>query len=177
VEFLLKVPLFSSVPPEQIDQIADLFKKETYQKDDIICSQGDPGDSMYVVRSGIVCVFKEVAGQEIYVADLKRGGFFGEISLLSDAARNATIRVFLDTTVYCFTRENFELLIKRNKSIGLYLSRYYAKRMVLEEMNHPGKKNVPFFMRYHQPARIWGDLISFTRFPITYPMNQKNGFW
>jgi len=59
-------------PPEQIDQIADLFKRETYQKDDIICSQGDPGDSMYVIRSGIVSVFKEVAGQEIYVSDLKR---------------------------------------------------------------------------------------------------------
>jgi len=132
-------------PPEQIDQIADLFKRETYQKEDIIWSQGDPGDSMYVIRSGIVSIFKEVAGQEIYVSDLKRGGFFGEISLLSDAARNATIRVSLDTTVYCLTRENFEILIKRNKSIGLYLSRYYAKRMVLEEKNHPGKKNVPVF--------------------------------
>ena len=76
VEFLLKVPLFSSVPPEQIDQIAALFKRETYQKDDIICRQGDPGDSMYVIRSGIVSVFKEVKGQKIYVADLKRRGFF-----------------------------------------------------------------------------------------------------
>ncbi len=145
VEFLLKVPLFSSVPSTQIDQIADLFKRETYQKDDIICRQGDPGDSMYVVRSGIVSVFKEIEGKEIYVSDLKRGGFFGEISLLSDADRNATIRVSLDTTVYCLTRENFEILIKNNKSIGLYLSRYYAKRMVLETKNQPGKKNGPVF--------------------------------
>jgi len=145
VEFLLKVPLFSSVPSEQIDQIADLFKRETYQKDYIICSQGDPGDSMYVIRSGIVSVFKEIEGKEVYVSDLKRGGFFGEISLLSDEPRNATIRVSLDTTLYCLTRENFEILIKNNKSIGLYLSRYYAKRIVLEEKNQPGKKNIPVF--------------------------------
>jgi CRP-like cAMP-binding protein len=147
VEFLLKVPLFSSVPSEQIDQIADLFKRETYQKDDIICSQGDPGDSMYVIRSGIVSVFKEIDGKEVYISDLKRGGFFGEISLLLDEPRNATIRVSLDTTVYCLTRENFEILIKNNKSIGLYLSRYYARQMVVEEKNQPGKKNAPVFFR------------------------------
>jgi NTE family protein len=145
VEFLLKVPLFSPVPPTQIDEIADLFERETYQKDEVICRQGDPGNSMYVVRSGIVSVYKEIEGKELYVSDLKRGGFFGEISLLSDEYRNATIRVSLDTTVYCLTRENFEILIKNNKSIGLYLSRHYAKRMVLEEKNHPGKTNVPVF--------------------------------
>ncbi|MDA3789578.1 MAG: cyclic nucleotide-binding domain-containing protein [Desulfobacula sp.] len=75
VEFLLKVPLFSPVPPTQIDQIADLFKRETYQKDDIICRQGDPGDSMYVVRSGIVSVFKEIEGREI--AGIRLGIAFG----------------------------------------------------------------------------------------------------
>ncbi|MCP4672196.1 MAG: cyclic nucleotide-binding domain-containing protein [Desulfobacula sp.] len=145
VEFLLKVPLFSSVPPEQINEIADLFKRETYRKDEVICRQKDPADSMYVIRSGIVSVFKEIDGREVYVSDLKRGGFFGEISLLSGESRNATIRVSLDTTLYCLTRKNFELLIKNNKSIGLYLSRYYAKRMVSEETNQSGKKNVPVF--------------------------------
>lgn len=145
IEFLLKIPLFSSVPPEQINKIADLFKRKTYQKEAIICHQGDPGDSMYVIRSGIVSVFKEIGGKEVYISDIKRGGFFGEISLLSGASRNATIRVSLDTTVYCLTRKNFEILVKNNKSIGLYLSRHYAKRMVLEETNHPGKKNVPVF--------------------------------
>ncbi len=145
IEFLLKVPLFSSIPPEQINEIADLFKRETYRKDEVICCHGDPGDSMYVIRSGIVSVFKEIDGKEVYVSDLKRGGFFGEISLLSDESRNATVRVSLDTTVYCLTKANFEILIKSNKSIGLYLSRYYAKRMLLEEKNQPGKKNVPVF--------------------------------
>lgn len=145
IEFLSKVPLFSSIPSEQINEMAVFFKRKTYRKDDVICRQGDPGDSMYVIRSGIISIFKETGGNDAYVTDLKRGGFFGEISLLSDAPRNATIRVSLDTTLYCLTRENFEILIKNNKSIGLYLSRYYAKRMVLEEKNHPGNKNAPVF--------------------------------
>ncbi len=145
VEFLLKVPLFSSVTPEQINKIADLFIKETYRKNDIICRQESPGDSMYVIRSGIVSVFKEIDGKEVYISDLKRGDFFGEISLLTNEPRNETIRVSLDTTVYCLTRENFETLIKNNKSIGLYLSRYYARQMVLKDKNQPGKKHTPVF--------------------------------
>jgi NTE family protein len=145
VEFLINVPLFSSVPPEQINKIADLFKRENYRKDDVICRQGTSGDSMYVIRSGIVSIFKEIDGKDVYVTDLRRGDFFGEIALLSDTLRNATVRVSLDTTLYCLTRENFELLIKNNKSIGLYLSQYYARRMVLEGKKQFGKKNIPVF--------------------------------
>lgn len=74
VEFLFQVPLFSSVPPEQINEIAALFKRETYRKDDVVCRQGEPGDSMYIIRSGIVSVFKEIDGKEVNVSDLKRGG-------------------------------------------------------------------------------------------------------
>ncbi len=145
VEFIIKLPLFSSVPSEQINKIADLFTRETHRKDDIICRQGSPGDSMYVIRSGIVSIFKKMGDRDVYVTDLKRGDFFGEISLLSDKMRNATVRVSLDTTVYCLTRKNFELLLKNNKSIGLYLSRYYARQMVVEGKKQSGKKDIPVF--------------------------------
>lgn len=145
VDFLSKVPLFSSVPISQIIETADLFTQEHFLKERVICRQGDPGDAMYIIRSGIVSIFKEIGGRDVYVADLKRGDFLGEISLLSDEPRNATARVSLDTIAYCLTRENFEILIKNNKSIGLYLSRHYARRMVMDEKRRPGKKNVPVF--------------------------------
>ncbi|MGD9825068.1 patatin-like phospholipase family protein [Desulfobacter sp.] len=144
-DFLSRVPLFSSVPVDQIRVIAGLFKKEFYHKGDIICRQDEPGDSMYVIRSGTVSVFKEADGEKIFVTELKRGDFFGEISLLSKASRNSTIEASLDVALFCLTRDNFDVLIKTNKSIGLYLSRYYAKRMSVKAKDGRRQSMVPTF--------------------------------
>ncbi|WDP89064.1 MAG: cyclic nucleotide-binding domain-containing protein [Desulfobacter sp.] len=147
VDFLSSAPLFSSVPKTQVKEIAGLFTKEVFQKGDIICRQGDPGDAMYVIRSGVVSLLKEIDGREVYLSELKRGDFFGEIALLSGEPRNATARVSLDAVLFCLTRRHFETLIKKNKSIGLYLSRHYAKRMVFKEQGGrgAGKKKAPVF--------------------------------
>ena len=134
VDFLSNVPLFSSVPKNQVKEVAGLFTKQSFQKGEIICRQGDPGDTMYVIRSGMVSLFRDDDSREVYLSELKRGDFFGELSLLSCEPRNATARVSLDAVLFCLIRENFEILIKRNKSIGLYLSRHYAKRMTIEDL-------------------------------------------
>ncbi len=145
IEFLQNVPLFSSVPGEQVAGVASLFTKQAFQKGDIVCRQNDPGDAMYIIRSGMVSVVREIKGQKIYLAQLKRGDFFGELSLLSGEPRNSTIEVSLDCTIYCLTRPNFEILIKENKSIGLYLSRYYAKQMASGEKDRARRQNTPVF--------------------------------
>src|SRR5207247_22686 len=59
---------------------------------------------------------------------LHRGDFFGEMALLVERARNATIRVLFDAHLYRLRRHAFEQLLKENPSIGLYLSRLYAHR-------------------------------------------------
>ncbi len=144
-DFLSRVPLFSSVPAEQIRDLSGLFSKVVYSKGDVICRQGVAGDSMYVIRSGAVSVFKEVGGREFFVQELKRGDFFGELALLSRGERQATVVASLDVVLFCLTRENFEVLLKKNKSIGLYLSRYYAKRMATEAGGVGRRAMVPVF--------------------------------
>ncbi len=144
-DFLARVPLFSSVPAEQIREISGLFSKVVYDKEDVIVRQGVAGDAMYVIRSGAVSVFKEVDGREFFVQELKRGDFFGELALLSRGERQATVTASLDVVLFCLTRKNFEVLLKKNKSIGLYLSRYYAKRMATEAGGVGRRAMVPVF--------------------------------
>ena len=144
-DFLSRIPLFSSVPADQIREIAGLFTKKFYRKGDVICNQGEPGDSMYVIHSGTVSIFKEADGQIFFVSELKRGNFFGEMSLLSGAHRNSTVEASLDVTVYCLARENFDVLVKTNRSIGLYLSRFYAKRMSVEAAQGSPQTMTPTF--------------------------------
>ena len=144
-DFLSRVPLFSSIPADHIREIAGLFTKEFYHKGDVICRQDEPGNSMYVIHSGTVSVFKKADGQVFFMNELKRGNFFGEMSLLSGAHRNSTVEASLDVTVFCLTRENFDVLIKTNRSIGLYLSRFYAKRMSIEAKGGCPQAMVPTF--------------------------------
>jgi NTE family protein len=108
--------------------MADRFHCSAYKKGAVIFRQGDPGDSMYVIRSGVVGIYSDKDG--VFLSDLRRGAFFGEMSLLSGASRNASARVILDATLFRLSRDDFQELLGQNKSMGLYLSRLYARRMV-----------------------------------------------
>ncbi|MCG8565761.1 MAG: patatin-like phospholipase domain-containing protein [Desulfobacterales bacterium] len=127
--FLTTVPLFSSISNNEIHEISACFQTVYYKKGQIIFDQGDESDAMYIIRSGTVCIraaHQERNGAEI---ELTRGNFFGEMALISDLQRNATAIVSLDTVLYRLKKADFETLINKNKQIGLFLSRLYARRL------------------------------------------------
>ncbi len=133
VLFLAKVPLFSSIPLSHIREMARLFKIAEYKKDAVICRRGEPGDTMYIIRSGVVCVYGESPAGPVHLSDLRRGDFFGEMALLSDTPRSATVKVALDAVLFYLEKQDFQALLNRNKSMGLFLSRYYARRMAVAQ--------------------------------------------
>ncbi|MDL1963351.1 MAG: cyclic nucleotide-binding domain-containing protein [Deltaproteobacteria bacterium] len=126
--FLEKIPLFSSIPYNQLHGIAKLFEPISVKKGEIICKQGESGDTMFIVKSGSVGVYIDREGNEMFVSYLHRGDFFGELSLLTGKARSATIKVILDAKLYRLKQQDFKQLLHKNPSIGLYLSRLYAHR-------------------------------------------------
>ena len=127
-DFLRHVPLFSSLPDVQLHEIAAHGEDLFLEKGETVFEEGDAGDAMYIIKSGSVGIYGTVNGSEIFVAALHRGDFFGEMSLLTGRPRSATIRIILDAHLYRFTKISFDLLLKRNPSLGLYLSRLYAHR-------------------------------------------------
>ncbi|MFH2093914.1 MAG: cyclic nucleotide-binding and patatin-like phospholipase domain-containing protein [Pseudomonadota bacterium] len=142
--FLRKVPLFSSIPAEQIQKIAVCFDFFSFKKDEIIFEQGDPSDSMYIIRSGAVIVHtkNKDAG---FQTELKRGDFFGEMALVSDLPRNATIKTSLDTTVFQLKKKDFDHLLSENRHIGLFLSRLYARRLSSGYQDQGQKERSAFY--------------------------------
>ena len=128
-EFLKKVPLFSSIPSAQVHELAGLCKVNTFAKGDLVCRQDEEGDTMFIIRSGVVSIHDDHGKGERFLAELHRGDFFGEMALLSDTPRNATARVVLDAVIFSLSRDAFQAMLLRNKSMGLYLSRVYARRI------------------------------------------------
>ena len=127
--FLRKSPLFSTLPHKQLDEIAVHFEPVYHKKGEEIFHEGDTGDSLFIIRSGSVGIYASHGGSDIFVNDLHRGDFFGDMELLTLRKRESTAKAILDTSLYRLKRNKFETLLKENQSIGLYLSRFYAHRI------------------------------------------------
>jgi NTE family protein len=142
--FLKKVPLFSSIPHSQISDIATCFHFSEFKKDAIVFRQGDLSDAMYIIRSGAVLIHSEKNNEILFQTELRRGDFFGEMALLSDLPRNATVTASLDASLFYLKKDDFETHLSKNKHVGLYLSRLYARRLSMSFENETIRPK-PFF--------------------------------
>ena len=111
--FLQKVILFSSLNDHQRAQIADSLRAEQVRKDDVVFRQGDEGDKFYIVEEGTLVAMKSTnAGPEKQVMRFSAGDYFGELAMLNDQPRAATIRVTSDfATILSMDRDTFKRLL------------------------------------------------------------------
>lgn len=109
---LKNVPLFSSLNVRQLDILYKTGLIRRYPKGSIIVQQNASGDTFYIVISGRAKVtLLNVDGKEIVLAVLKEGDFFGELSLLDNEPRSASVIIMEDATVFSLTRTQFYQLI------------------------------------------------------------------
>jgi len=90
-DHLRTVPLFESLSPDFIESLASRVELVRLSKGDVICRQGEIADAFYLVRIGFVKVTEEHPGGDLVRAYLGKGGYFGEIGLLTNGLRTATV--------------------------------------------------------------------------------------
>ncbi|KAI0091886.1 camp-dependent protein kinase regulatory subunit [Irpex rosettiformis] len=96
--FLSSVPLLTSLEPEERSKIADALISQVYDDGNPVVRQGEMGDTFFFVEDGEAIVTKKLAqGEEIQVARLKKGDYFGELSLLRREPRAATVSAAVRT--------------------------------------------------------------------------------
>jgi hypothetical protein len=88
-----------------------LFEVETYSPGDVIVRQGEPGVCAYFIQSGQVEVVRKEQEQEQVLATLGSDDYFGEMALLSNEPRNATVRALKETRVAALGKDNFVRLL------------------------------------------------------------------
>jgi CRP/FNR family transcriptional regulator/CRP/FNR family cyclic AMP-dependent transcriptional regulator len=94
---LRKIGLFSSVKDEDLERVASILIERRFPKHKTIVEEGLPGDYMYIIREGRVSVSKlSDDGREKILEFLETGDFFGEMSLLDNAPRSASVRALTD---------------------------------------------------------------------------------
>jgi len=112
-DFLKKVRIFFSLDDIQRSQIADALKPAVFKKDDYITKQGENGDNFYIVEEGsLVALKSENGGEEKEVMQYSAGDYFGELAMLKDQPRAASVKVTSDTAkVLCMQRKRFKTML------------------------------------------------------------------
>jgi CRP-like cAMP-binding protein len=77
--------------------------RELHSKGELIVCEGEPGDAMYVIEAGVV----EVTADDVLLSTLERGDIIGEMSLIDDAPRSATVRALTDCALVRIDRDRF----------------------------------------------------------------------
>jgi CRP-like cAMP-binding protein len=125
VEALERVRLFADLDRREVEQIALLFKERRFPAGETIIREGTGGAAFYVIESGEVTV---TIGGEVR-ATLKEGDYFGEIALLDEGARIATVTAATDLACYGLTLWEFRPLVEENGVIGWKLLQTLAREL------------------------------------------------
>ena len=100
------VPIFQGASPAFIEQIIVRLKPEVYPPSHYVIREGEIGNEMYFVKSGQLEAFSEETGQVYSV--MKDGAFFGEIALLNEVRRTASVKTLTYCELFVLEREDFE---------------------------------------------------------------------
>jgi CRP/FNR family transcriptional regulator, cyclic AMP receptor protein len=129
-DFLATIPLFSGLQRDELQKFADLTRERSYPKGSVILFQDDPGDSLFVLRSGRVkVVLIGEDGREVILGVLEPGAHFGELALIDDQPRSAHVIAMEDANLLILRREDFRRRVEANPSVAWALLTELSRRL------------------------------------------------
>jgi CRP/FNR family transcriptional regulator, cyclic AMP receptor protein len=125
VELVKRVPLFSDLDARELKQIAQSMKERTFHAGDTVTQEGRGGVGFFVIEDGTAKV--SVGGEQ--VRTFGAGDYFGEIGLIADIDRTATITAETDLRCFGMTSWDFRPLVESNASIAWKMLQVMAQRL------------------------------------------------
>lgn len=129
VDLLRKIPLFATIDPGKLKLLAFASDRKVYKANQDLFKQGETGDSAYVIVDGLADIIVETDAGEVTVAQLGRNEFIGEISILCDVPRTATVRANTDLSALKIKKEHFVGLVSQVPELGIQVMRELASRL------------------------------------------------
>ncbi len=142
------VPMFSELSPDFVERLMDNVKLIRLSPGQVICKQGEPADSFYLVRIGFVKVTENYPGGELVIAYLSRGDSFGEIGLLGSGARTATCTALDHVELVKISADDFNAMVEQFPGVrrGLQALAEERQRQNAERMAALGTISLDSFL-------------------------------
>jgi len=140
-DHLKSVPIFAPLTEEFIDSLRASVELIRYNKGDVICRQGDLADAFYLIRIGFIKVAEDHPEGELILAYLGRGGYFGEIGLLTEGRRVATCTALDHVEVVRISKDDFQRMMDAFPDVRARLESVAIRHQ--EENRQRATVNVP----------------------------------
>ena len=176
------VPLFANLARAQLDPLRKDAVRQLYNAGEIIFNHGDLPEYLYIVEEGIIDIVLPAKGEEIILATLEPGSFFGELSVFDSQPRTATARATADASLICIpltsiaaltnrsptaARQFMSVIIHRLRTADELLARVQLKNIneVIDEQMTIGEKVADLVARF---GGSWIFIISFCGFLLLW---------
>jgi CRP-like cAMP-binding protein len=131
VERLRSIPLFAKIEPSKLKLLAFTAQRLTFNADESLFHQGDIGDAAYIIIDGTADVVVSTPSGPITVATLGKNAFVGEIAILCDVPRTATVTATSELTTMRISKELFFQLVGQFPQMAIEIMRELAHRLEL----------------------------------------------
>jgi CRP-like cAMP-binding protein len=136
IKGLSKVKILHALPPEEIIELIPYIMTSTFSAGQTIFRQGDSADRLFFIVSGRVEVLREDGQRSSVVAELSEGDTFGEIALISDNPRTATVRAVTEVTAWTLLKVEFEHLLQSSPLLQERCRQLVSRRLSELEAAH-----------------------------------------
>lgn len=129
VELLRNIPLFAKLEPSKRKLLAFTSERLTFEEGQVLCQQGDRGDSAYIIVDGTADIIVETPTGPLTVAVVGRNDFVGEIAILCDVPRTATVKATTKLTTLRISKDLFFRLVTEFPQMSVEIMRVLAHRL------------------------------------------------
>ncbi len=137
--YLRKIRIFQGLSVSELAAVASVTEMVVYPTGEIVIKEGDSGDTMYLIIKGEVAVLEtQGVNNEIEIDRIGAGDYFGEMALLDDIARSATIRTRQESHMLVLHKLEFTEIVREYPQIALQISKELSRRLrkLKEKMKH-----------------------------------------
>ncbi len=129
VDLLRKIPLFAKIEPAKLKLLAFTSERLTFADGQELFHQGDVGDKAFIIVQGEADVLVDSPGGPLKVATLAKNDLVGEIAILIDVPRTATVRAANEVTTLAISKDQFFRMIAEFPEMAIEIMRELAQRL------------------------------------------------
>ena len=130
IQFLKKLELFNGLTKEELQEIKAIMQEKNFAKNEMIFMEGAEANNFYIILTGLVKVFKtDEQGREKTLSLLGNKDFFGEMALLDNNSRSASVQAIDESKLFKISREKFKRLVTEYPEISLKIIATLSQRL------------------------------------------------
>lgn len=144
----IQTHLTPGVPAEDLEELVDTAEIENFKAGEVLFNQGDAGNHMHLIRSGSCTVSMQIGGRDVVLSYVPSGNYIGEMALLSDMPRSATVKAAHNTETICLSGEAFKQVMDKNVAIRTSVEAKFRQRIRQNEQmeDRPEAGNIIQFL-------------------------------